>query len=452
MDGSTLGSRRGRKGLFGLLTLALLGASLALAPVSAHAVTTGDYVAVDAERVLETRGAPFDTTPDNAVKATAGSITQVVVRGAGTPVPGGAEAVVVTVTGVESTGNDGYLTVWDCHDTNPGIDGLEPDPPLASNVNLSSNDIRPNTVISKIGTTDRICIFSRNATHLLVDITGYFPSGTGHYVAEDTPLRVLDTRPSGGGVVQTGYVGGKPTANQVHHFPASGAAEAVVLNVAGVDPEGGYVTVWDCHDNIEGSSGSIEPDPPLASSLNLENGIIAANLVITKSASADVAAEDGIDGILEGEVCFYTSKPTHLLADRNGYFPPGANYNPIDPVRVLETRPTVGDGSVIKTTPTGTTKPTAGGRLVLDLSDAAPGARAVVINVTGTQSNQGYVTVYPCTSTSTPVPETSNLNLVVNQTRANLVVTEVGADGEICFYTQNPTHLVADLVGYFPGA
>ncbi|MDP1820787.1 MAG: hypothetical protein Q8K58_12980 [Acidimicrobiales bacterium] len=416
-------------------------------------------------RVLETRGAPFETTPANAVKAGANSITKVKVRGTGTPVPSTAPVAVATVTGVESTGTDGYLTVWDCADMNLGDDTLEPDPPAnVSNVNLTSNDIRPNTVISKVGASgavaeefiDHLCIYSRNATHLLVDVTGYFRTGSGDYVADEAPHRYLDTRPSGGGVVQTGYAGGKPTANQVHHFTVGGIADAIVLNVAGVASEGGYVTIWDCHDNINGNNGNIEPDPPLASSLNLENGVIAANLVITKSADAAVAAENVNDGIGVGDVCFYTSNSTHLIADRFGYFPDGASYAPLDdPLRVLETRPTgapIPTGGQIVNTPANTPKPVANGRLVLNLEGKASPGQAVVLNVTGTATEvtPTYVTVYPCQSASTPVPETSNLNLVAGQTRANLVITQVGNESEICFFTQHATHLVADLLGVLP--
>ena len=75
-------------------------------------------------------------------------------------------------------------------------------------------------------------------------------------------------------------------------------------------------------------------------------------------------------------------------------------------------------------------------------------ASAVVLNVAGTEATRaGYVTVWPC---GQPRPTTSNLNLTDGGTDANLVVTEVGANGTVCLYTEHGTHLIADINGYFP--
>ena len=59
----------------------------------------------------------------------------------------------------------------------------------------------------------------------------------------------------------------------------------------------GYITVW--------PTGSMRP---LASNLNFVPGQTVPNMVI-----APVNAN--------GEVCFYTSATTHILADINGVFP-----------------------------------------------------------------------------------------------------------------------------------
>jgi len=46
--------------------------------------------------------------------------------------------------------------------------------PVASNVNLTGIDT-PNMVAAKVGDGGRVCIFTSGATHILADISGYFP-------------------------------------------------------------------------------------------------------------------------------------------------------------------------------------------------------------------------------------------------------------------------------------
>lgn len=73
-------------------------------------------------------------------------------------------------------------------------------------------------------------------------------------------------------------------------------------------------------------------------------------------------------------------------------------------------------------------------------------ASSVVLNVTGTNpTNDGYVTVWPC---GTARPTASNLNLVRNITTPNLVVTQIGAGGKVCLYTQAGTDLIADITAW----
>lgn len=434
-----------------------------------------DYVPLEPKRLLETRPQnnavtphidhinPAETVPaGNVTQPIGNSITKVIVRGGSTTVPANAVGVSLNVTGVGSTNTDNYLTVWDCTDSPVETTSLELDPPLASNLNLAESDTRPNAVITKVGAGDLICIYTRRAVHLIVDITGYFPAGSGAQMTFDpAPVRLLETRGTNGSAVppitKTNYNGSKPVAGDVLRFNIGSSDVDAIINVTGTQATGGYVTVWDCTDTIDGTSGAVEPDPPTTSTLNLENGMTAANLAIT--------------GTNNGEICLYTSGSTHLIVDRIGYFHPDAGqvlpslaseYTSLLPRRVLETRATnlsstppitqIGYGSP--------TRPLAGSKIVLDLDLdpdgplAAPvpgGTKAVVLNVTGTQSNGGYVTVYSCDNENTPVPTASNLNLVANQSRPNLVVSEVSDTGKVCLFTQGASHLIADLVGYFPG-
>ena len=81
----------------------------------------------------------------------------------------------------------------------------------------------------------------------------------------------------------------------------------------------------------------------------------------------------------------------------------------------------------------------------------ASGVGAVVLNVTATDpTGTGFIAVYP---TGTQRPNASNLNFIAAQTTPNLVITKVGANGQVTlFNSAGNTHLIADVVGWFPAA
>jgi hypothetical protein len=125
----------------------------------------------------------------------------------------------------------------------------------------------------------------------------------------------------------------------------------------------------------------------------------------------------------------------------------GADYTPVTPVRILDTR-------------YGTGVAQAGaipGRGTLTLSipaiDGVPAAdiSAVVMNVTVTgPTAPGDLTVYP--GDGTP-PGTSNLNFTAGQTVPNLVTVQLSG-GKISFHNASagPVQVVADLSGFYgPG-
>ena len=76
----------------------------------------------------------------------------------------------------------------------------------------------------------------------------------------------------------------------------------------------------------------------------------------------------------------------------------------------------------------------------------ASGVGAISMNVTVTEPDgPGFVTVYPCGTQ----PNASSLNYVAGQTIPNAVIAPVSAQGEVCFYSQSPTHILADVNGWF---
>ncbi len=243
------------------------------------------------------------------------------------------------------------------------------------------------------------------------------------------PQRVLETRSDVGG--QVGYTGPKPGAGQVIELqivgagspPIPGDAIAVALNVTGTGvAANGFVTVYPC------GAGR-----PTASNLNLTTNDTRANMVVSKIG----------DG---GRVCLFTLNPTNLIADIAGYMPGGSPYQPVVPERLLETR------AAGQTGYTGA-KPAPGQTIELQVTGAGatkvpPDAEAVVLNVTATEAtNAGFVTVYPC---GIARPNSSNLNLAIGVTAANLVVSKIGVGGKVCLFTQWGGHLLADVAGYHP--
>ena len=125
----------------------------------------------------------------------------------------------------------------------------------------------------------------------------------------------------------------------------------------------------------------------------------------------------------------------------------GARFNPVTPVRILDTRTT--------NTPSGVAGRVAeGGTLNLQITGAngiPVAATAVVMNVTAvTPTGAGFVTVWPRGVTR---PLSSNLNFAPGDVVPNLVTVGIGTSGQVSLYHQGGSNdLVADVVGYYSPA
>jgi hypothetical protein len=256
-----------------------------IADLAGYMPGDSSYVPVVPDRVLDTRAG--EQRGYTGEQPAAGAVIQLDVTGVGSSqLPDDASTVVLNVTGTQAAAN-GYVTVWPCGAPQP----------TASNLNLSAAVDRPNLVVSKIGDGGRVCLYTQTSAHLIADINGYLPAGSGY--TPILPVRVLETRPP----AQIGYSGDKPGPGAIVHLQVTGdgaaptSATAVALNVTGTEASAdGYVTVWPC--------GS---EQPTASNLNLTAGSTAPNLVMAKLG----------DG---GDVCIYTQSGTHLIADLAGYW------------------------------------------------------------------------------------------------------------------------------------
>ena len=122
----------------------------------------------------------------------------------------------------------------------------------------------------------------------------------------------------------------------------------------------------------------------------------------------------------------------------------GADYTPISPDRILDTRVGTGTGRIA---PVG-----AKGKLTLSIPtvDAVPAAdmSAVVMNVTVTSpTKSGNLSVYPGAGSA---PTVSNLNFSAGETVPNLVTVQV-SDGQVTFSNNSSgtVGVVADLEGFY---
>jgi hypothetical protein len=249
--------------------------------------------------------------------------------------------------------------------------------------------------------------------------------------------RLADTRPgaqtidgqvSGTGPIGPGKILRVPILGR-NGIPATGV-DSVSLNVTVVaGSEGGFITVF--------PTGTALPN---ASNVNFLAGKIVPNAVQVKV---------GSDGSIS---VFSQANNANIIVDINGWYPTGGSFTTFTPARLLDTRAgsqTV-DGQYRATgliRSGQTIRFAALGRNGVPMS----GVTAVSLNVTSVMpSTEGFLTVFP---SGTALPNASNLNFYGGQTRANTVISKVGADGTISVYNGGGnTDLVVDISGWYSSA
>ena len=371
------------------------------------------FSAVEPFRALDTR--PHQSGVLDVPKSKVGNndVLDVTLTGLGGVPSSGVAAVSMNVTVVDSVAA-GFVTAYPCGDVPP-----------TSSVNFAAGQIVANSVIAAVSDAGHVCFFSNAPTDIVVDVNGWYPSGSGF--TSVSPVRAVDTRLGdtrlGDTRVGSGTVLDVPLAGTSGPMP--GTVVAVSMNVTVDGPStAGFLTVYPC--------GAV----PDSSSVNFVAGRTVANAVITPVSSA-------------GDVCIYSSADTDVIVDVNGWFEPGASFNPVAPARTFDTRP--GHGGALDVA-----KRKVDGGSVLDVlvdglfgQSVAGHVAAVSMNVTvdGAQ-DAGYVAVFPCGS----MPEVSSVNFVSGQTVANAVIAPVSASGHVCFYSSVPADVVVDVNGWFSSA
>lgn len=374
-----------------------------------------EFTSLTPVRVVDTRPTYSGSRVVTQMKVGPESPLCVKIAGSG-GVPLGASAVAMNVTATETVGA-GFVTVYAGDATRP----------TASSLNYVDNDTAANMVVTKLDSSGQACFFTSTPAHLVVDVTGWFASGSSYNAV--TPNRVFDTRPGTTGLRNVTQRKLDPTnvlEVQVTDLGAAGAivpssgVGAIAVNLTVTETTGaGYVTVYDCGTR------------PLAASLNYASGQTIANAVISKVSGT-------------GTVCVYSSVAAHVIADVVGWFSSSGTYTATTPVRFADTRASEADGirpvSKGKIGPSNTL--TVGSVNVGPLPSSVKGL-SLIITVDSTEG-AGFVTVYPCGTR----PNASSLNFSVGATRSNSVIIPTSATGDVCYYSMTSTHLIIDLVGY----
>ncbi len=251
-----------------------------------------------------------------------------------------------------------------------------------------------------------------------------------------TPLdnaRILETREGLTTVDGTSAGTGRTAAASTTVVKVAGRAgvpvdaEAVVVNVAAVDPTApGYVTVHGC----------VSPRPG-TSSLNYVPGTTRANELIVSLDS-------------KGRICLFTLSGVDLIVDVVGYVPTTTNYVQTVPARLLETRP--GELTIDGRNEGEGLRP-ARSQYTLQVTgrNGIPGgALGVIANVTVVDpAGPGYVTVHPCQD---PRPVVSSLNYPGSVTAPNEIIAALDDQGRLCLFTLEAAHLLVDITGYLAPA
>ena len=255
------------------------------------------FTTVTPNRVMDTRDGT-GAVPSSRIGNFSGTAPdlQFAIAGSDSVPANGVAAVSLNVTVATTSAPDegGYLTVYPCATGRPNV----------SNLNFTNGRIIANAVIVPVGDGD-ICFHVYGAAHVIVDVNGWFASGTGFTTV--TPSRVMDTR-DGTGAVPSSRIGNFSGTAPDLEFVIGGrggvpnaGVSAVSLNVTAVETSapdvGGFVTVYPC------SAGR-----PNVSSINFVDRQITPNAVIVP-----------VDG--SGRICLHVYGIAHLIIDVNGWFP-----------------------------------------------------------------------------------------------------------------------------------
>ena len=347
-------------------------------------------------RVLDTR------MPGQGPALGPGAVRNVQLAGVA-GIPANAVAVALNVTVTEPT-SSGFVSLFPAGTPWAGN----------SNLNFTAGQTVPNMVLVGLGAGGQVSILNwLGATHVVVDVTGWFTNG----FRPITPTRLLDTRVAGQGpALVSGETRQVPIGGRAG-IPNGAVAVALNVTVVGAGTSG-FLSVFPAGTGWPGTS-----------TVNFLPGQVVPNMALVGLGPGGRVSVLGSGG------------PVHVIVDATGWFADG--FQPVTPARVADTRTgrcgfRLGQGDR---------------RSIEILGEGGvpvSGAAAAALNVTATNpTSSSYLTVYPKGSAR---PVASNLNVVRDQTVANMVMTGIGADGAVVVYNNLGTvDVIIDVTGWLQG-
>jgi hypothetical protein len=191
-------------------------------------------------------------------------------------------AIALALTAIRPTAR-GYITIDDCTSND-----------TTSSLNVAARENRSNNGIFALGSGQRLCISTTTTTHITIDITGEFGTGSGLRFVAATPARVLDTRDSRALPPGSSTSFQLPAATIANGFSVAPAAASVNLTAARPESSG-FVTAWDCGPRPETS-------------------------VLNAAADTSTASGALIPMSRAGQTCLFHSKGGHLIVDLAGWW------------------------------------------------------------------------------------------------------------------------------------
>jgi RHS repeat-associated protein len=389
---------------------------------STNSFNGSNYTTITPTRIADTRtnsGKPYA-----GQHLGAGATLNVQVTAAnGDAVPTTATAVVLNVTAVNATTGT-YLTVFAAGASRPGV----------SDLNVATNTVTNNQVTAPVGSGGQVAVFNAAGTlDVVVDVVGYYspvPTGTAGY-NPISPARLADTR-TGSGYQDQGQTlasGGSDTVQVTGNagVPATGVTvSAAVVEVTAVNETAPGYLILHAHGTATPATSNLD---------------YTTNVNITKEVTVALSSSGQFDISNSGA-------STNAVVDIMGYYTAGsgAQYVPITPTRVADTRTNSGQ-------PYAGQHLTTGANLNVQVTsangDGVPAnATAAVINLTAINSTAaGYLQVYAAGASR---PSTTNLSVATNTTVNDEVTAPIGSNGQIAIYDAAGTvDVLVDVEGYF---
>ena len=314
----------------------------------------------------------------------------------------GVAAVAINVTATGSTGA-GHVTVFAGGATRPTV----------SNLNFVAGQTVANQVFATVGAGGRINLYTSAKVQLIVDITGYFPTGGFHAI---TPTRVYDSRITQGRPQPGGYTHDVQVASAAD-IPLNGVG-AYVLTVTAASPAtAGHLTV--------------EPDGRAVANTS------DVNFVAGRSTAGTVLAAASWDGGLEVAAVGQTA----VIVDVVGWIPINSRYGAAPATRLLDTRYGIG----------GARRPvTPDQPVTVDLAKLsgvnANDLRAADVTVTAVgRASAGYATA---AAVGAARPSNSTVNFIAGQASSNSATVAV-AHGKFSVYVSTAVDVIVDVSGFW---